>query len=202
MSNEDFKNGFYRLVQAFGVAKPDDKMSIYFEELNHIDPKVWKLTVSYILRHELKFPSIATILAVYQNLAPQGEALEKAECRVCDGWGWVRKGDLTYRGACQHGDRWSKTIAKTTRDPTPVMDDMRVAAIIAARPDQFAKGFLVTGSMMKRKQPAFYSRIRSVLIDTVGAERLKRIYAMTIHENETAPTLTVEALHAAIDPQA
>lgn len=112
MQMDQFKIGFDRLVETFSQINPDKKARIYFEELKDMDATLFLETTRRIVREDTRFPPISRILELSNTIKPRSEEEnKKADCKRCDGYGWVFFLGTAFRGRCEHGMKLSNKIA-------------------------------------------------------------------------------------------
>lgn len=109
MTEEEFKDGFRKLVKAFTVAKPDDKSVIYFEKLEKLSAETFFKTVDHCLSNTDKFPSIMKIIEISRLFPTRGN--DPTKCDVCHGSGMVSRWKHGFRCRCLNGERISKHMA-------------------------------------------------------------------------------------------
>lgn len=111
MNHDEFSAQFMRLLRAFNPARGEEKSKIYFEELTHFSASAFEQACQEIIRTSDRFPSIAQLIATCQSKTKSPGRATKADCLVCDGFGWVLKYGTAYRGNCAHGRTLSAKIA-------------------------------------------------------------------------------------------
>jgi hypothetical protein len=112
MTQDEFKAGFDKLVEAFNVMNADRKARIYFEELRSVPGPAFNEAVRRTIRSGERFPTIASLLSAVETIAPnkQGSTVA-AECARCDGFGFVLFEKHAFRGRCEHGRKLSDRLA-------------------------------------------------------------------------------------------
>jgi len=115
LNREAFSQEFEKLVDAFGANKPGEKARIYYEKIKHCDYKPFRRAVDDILTNSERFPTIARLLQAISSYTPKNER-QKANCNVCNGFGWVQVGYELYRGDCPHGQELSSSIPTCPRE--------------------------------------------------------------------------------------
>lgn len=110
MEFDDFNFQYQRLARAFTVSRAEERLSIYFEELQKIDLVTFTEAVRRSIRDGERFPTIAHLIKTCDAICPPSQR-SKENCPMCDGTGQVSLWAHTFRTRCRHGKAQNNAIA-------------------------------------------------------------------------------------------
>lgn len=66
-------------------------------------------------------------------------------------------------------------IPELREEPRKILSDQELLDLIVSAPETFVRGMKVVGGVMRKANPGFYNRMKSLLTDLVGGDRIRQI---------------------------
>lgn len=101
MNAFEFSEGFKKLANVYGTAKPEERAKAYFGYLFHFDNVYFQAAIDSWATREPRFPSVAELIAECRIKTPE-HATTKNDC-CTNGWVYLDDVEGVMRGNCVHG---------------------------------------------------------------------------------------------------